>query len=108
MRSTASFMGITPAPGRRWLEHPGGRCSWCHSLVVAHPRQSCAARVTPGPGELERRVGSSAETDHAALDGEALVSDPADRLDQHHPLGGLDPLVQRLRGVVLQHRYRAL
>src|SRR3954454_4609247 len=74
------------------------------------PRRSMPDDVTPWwlptrASRVRTRYRASAAEPHGApLDGVPLVGDPADGLDQHHPLGGLDPLVQRLRGVVLEHR----
>ncbi len=65
-----------------------------HSLVVPHLRQSCASRLAAGPPEAHLAVGHR----------EALAAHPADRLDEHRALGGLDPLVQRVHVVVVVHR----
>ena len=59
---------------------------------------TCASRVPHDNGS----AASPTETHHPAVDGEALAGDPADGVDQHRPLDDLDPLVQRLDGVVVQ------
>src|SRR3954469_11229490 len=76
---------------RRPSGHPGGRCS---------------AAFTPWwlPTRASRVAHTLAEPDDPAVDREALPRDPADRVDQHRPLLGLDPLVQRLDALTVDDR----
>ena len=53
-------------------------------------------------------VCGQSEADLPVLDGEALARHPADGVDQQRALGDLDPLVQRLGGVVVLDRDRGL
>src|SRR3954447_20546407 len=88
---------------------------------VVRSTQAVDALLSPGAGSLpggcppapvvwahDNRSRSAAETHHPAVDGESLAGDPADGLDQHRALLGLDPLVQRLDRVVLEHRHGRL
>ena len=66
--------------------------------MVTHLRQSCGSRLPS----------TDADANPAAVHRDALARDPADRVDEHRPLGGLDPLVERLDVVVLGHLDRHL
>ena len=81
---------------------------------VGAPRRSMLPRVTPWwwPTCASRVAAvyraPAADANPAAVDRDPLARDPADRVDEHRPLGGLDPLVERLDVVVLGHLDRHL